>query len=61
MIEYVLRRILLMVPTLFGISIIVFLIVNMVPGGPVEQAIQRMNLALGWGEAAGLGGVGVFP
>ncbi|MBI2566793.1 MAG: ABC transporter permease subunit [Candidatus Schekmanbacteria bacterium] len=53
MIEYILRRIMLMLPTLLGISIVVFFIVQMVPGGPVEQAIQRMR-------GAGAGGGGAF-
>lgn len=57
MIEYVIRRFLLMIPTLFGISLLVFLLVNMVPGGPVEQAIQRMRGASrGGGEGGSFGG-----
>ncbi|MFN7975455.1 MAG: ABC transporter permease subunit [Acidobacteriota bacterium] len=58
MLEYVVRRILLMLPTLFGISLVVFLLVNFVPGGPVEQAIQRMRGAGRGGEAGGLAGGG---
>jgi microcin C transport system permease protein len=41
---YILRRLLLMIPTLFGISLVVFGLVQVVPGGPVEQAIQRMKM-----------------
>jgi microcin C transport system permease protein len=48
---YVLRRLLLMIPTLFGISLIVFFLVQIVPGGPVEQAIQRMRMGGSNGEA----------
>ena len=56
MIEYIIRRIVLMVPTLIGISLVVFVLVNMVPGGPVEQAIQRMRGAGSGGESGGLSG-----
>ncbi len=40
---YILRRILLMIPTLFGIMAISFLVIQFAPGGPVEQAIARMS------------------
>ncbi|MEQ8857872.1 MAG: microcin C ABC transporter permease YejB [Pseudomonadales bacterium] len=36
---YVLRRLLLIVPTLLGIMVINFVIVQFAPGGPVEQAL----------------------
>ncbi len=41
--EYLLKRFLLIFPTLFGITIACFLVMQMVPGGPVEQAIQRIK------------------
>ena len=40
---YILRRLLLMIPTVFGIMAISFLVVQFAPGGPVEQAIANMN------------------
>ena len=40
---YILRRLLLMIPTLLGIMIISFVITQFAPGGPVEQAIARMQ------------------
>lgn len=40
---YFIRRFLLIPPTLFGITIIVFLITRVVPGGPVERAIMEMQ------------------
>jgi microcin C transport system permease protein len=43
MIIYFIRRLLLILPTLFGISIVCFFLVNIIPGGPVEQAIQQMK------------------
>ena len=39
MLQYCLKRILLFFPTLFGIILITFLIIQVVPGGPVEQMI----------------------
>ncbi len=40
---YVLRRVLLMIPTLFGIMAVAFLVIQFAPGGPVEQAIARLS------------------
>jgi microcin C transport system permease protein len=38
---YILRRLLLIIPTLIGVMLINFVITQFVPGGPVEQAILR--------------------
>ena len=38
--DYFLRRLLLIPPTLLGITIIVFVITRLVPGGPLERAIM---------------------
>ncbi len=38
---YILRRLLLIIPTLIGIMVINFTLVQFLPGGPVEQAIAR--------------------
>ncbi|MCU9850193.1 microcin C ABC transporter permease YejB [Defluviimonas sp. WL0024] len=40
---YILRRLLLMIPTLFGIMLINFTLTQFVPGGPVEQIIARLE------------------
>jgi len=40
---YILRRLLLMIPTLLGIMIVSFIIVQFAPGGPVEQVIAQMS------------------
>ena len=40
---YILRRLLLIVPTLLGIMVINFALVQFVPGGPVEQVIAQMQ------------------
>jgi len=42
-IEYILRRLLFMIPTLFGITLVVFFIINLAPGSPIEQKIQQMQ------------------
>ncbi|KQZ50429.1 microcin ABC transporter permease [Rhizobium sp. Root149] len=40
---YILRRILLMIPTMIGIMGISFLVVQFAPGGPVEQVIAQLQ------------------
>jgi microcin C transport system permease protein len=39
--RYLLRRLLLIVPTLFGVMVINFVIVQFAPGGPVEQILAQ--------------------
>ncbi len=34
----------MMIPTLFGITILSFVIINMAPGGPIEQKLQAMRM-----------------
>ncbi len=41
MAAYILRRILLMIPTILGIMFISFVVVQFAPGGPVEQVIAQ--------------------
>ena len=43
MTAYIVRRLLLIIPTLFGIMLINFVIVQTAPGGPVEQAIAQLT------------------
>ena len=43
MIAYSIRRILLMIPTLFAIILVNFVIVQAAPGGPVEQLISQLK------------------
>lgn len=53
MFHYLLRRLFLMIPTLFGVTIIVFCIINLAPGSPVEQKLQQMRFSgAGGNEAA---------
>ena len=50
MLAYIARRLLLIIPTLLGILLINFLIIQAAPGGPVEQTIARLE---GFDAAAG--------
>ncbi|MBY0292880.1 MAG: microcin C ABC transporter permease YejB [Alphaproteobacteria bacterium] len=43
MISYLIRRLLLIIPTLFGIMVINFIIIQAAPGGPVEQMIAKIR------------------
>ena len=53
---YILRRLLLVIPTIFGIMVINFALTQFVPGGPIEQIIARME---GTGDVfAGISGGG---
>jgi microcin C transport system permease protein len=40
---YIIRRLLLMIPTLFGIMLISFIVVQFAPGGPVERVIAQLS------------------
>lgn len=50
MLAYILRRLLLIIPTLFGILLINFIIIQAAPGGPVEQMLAKLE---GFDAAAG--------
>jgi microcin C transport system permease protein len=61
---YVLRRLLLIVPTLFGILLVNFILVQFMPGGPVEQVLaelQQEGNALDRISGGGGGGGGAEP
>jgi microcin C transport system permease protein len=47
---YFARRLLLVVPTFIGITLVVFVIMHFVPGGPVERQIMRFQMAAAGGE-----------
>jgi microcin C transport system permease protein len=55
MLVYILRRLVLIVPTLLIILLVNFVIIQAAPGGPVEQAIARLQ-GLGGGAVGGSGG-----
>lgn len=52
MLVYLIRRILLLIPTFLGITLITFVIINLAPGSPVEQKLQAMR----FGNQGGGGG-----
>src|SRR5713226_1704906 len=43
MTAYIIRRILFMIPTLFGIMLVSFAVVQFAPGGPVERIIAQLS------------------
>ena len=53
MAEYFLRRLLIMVPTLLGITLVTFVIINLAPGGPIEEMLREIR----FGAAGGSGGI----
>ncbi|MBI4082305.1 MAG: ABC transporter permease subunit [Candidatus Lambdaproteobacteria bacterium] len=55
---YIVKRLLLMVPTLFGIVLVTFLVLQLVPGGPVERMLAQLR---GHGEQLGEAGGGAAP
>ena len=55
--SYILKRMLLMIPTLLGVLLITFIVIQFVPGGPVEQMVAQLQ---GRDSAAGeVGGGGM--
>ncbi|WP_413559596.1 ABC transporter permease subunit [Bdellovibrio sp. HCB209] len=53
MFVYLIRRLLLMIPTFFGITVVTFVLINLAPGSPIEQKLQAIRFGAG---AAGGGG-----
>ena len=43
MFAYIIRRLVLIIPTLVGIMVLNFFIVQIAPGGPVEQVIAQLS------------------
>ena len=52
--DYIIRRLLLMIPTFIGITLVTFLLCQFVPGGPIDQL--KLQLAGRAGEAGAGGG-----
>src|ERR1041384_3083281 len=40
---YIIRRLLFMIPTMFGVMLVAFVVVQFAPGGPVEQVIAKLT------------------
>ena len=49
---YILKRLLLMIPTLVGVLTITFVVIQFVPGGPVEQMVSQLQGRNAVGEGA---------
>lgn len=52
MTAYFIRRLFLVIPTFFGVTLLVFMITRLVPGGPVDEILQQLQLAGGEGSGA---------
>ena len=48
---YILKRILLMLPTLFGVLLLTFVVIQFVPGGPVEQYLSEARRGAGLSQS----------
>ncbi len=58
--DYFLRRLLLVIPTLLGVTIIVFAVTRLVPGGPLERAImESQQMDAGGGSSSQAAGQGM--
>jgi microcin C transport system permease protein len=55
---YIIRRLLMMIPTLFGIMVLNFLIVQAAPGGPVERMVAQLTNITSTDATARISGTG---
>lgn len=53
---YILKRLLLMIPTLLGVLLVTFVVIQFVPGGPVEQMVAQLQGRSTGGEGAAAAG-----
>ncbi len=58
MFAYILKRFLLMFPTLLGVLLLTFVVMQFVPGGPVEQYLAEAKAGTAGGGGAEGGGMG---
>ena len=58
MAAYILKRLLLMIPTLFGVLLLTFVVIQFVPGGPVELMVSQLQGRDSGGEGAAATGAG---
>jgi microcin C transport system permease protein len=57
---YVVKRLLLMLPTLLGVLLLTFAVIQFVPGGPVEQMVAQLEGRDSGGESAAAGAAGGY-
>jgi len=55
---YLVRRLFAILPTLFGITLVAFVIINLAPGSPIEQKLQAMRFSALQADHGGGGGGG---
>ena len=55
---YIFKRLLLMIPTLLGVLLLTFVVIQFVPGGPVEQMVSQLQGRDTGGEGAAASGAG---
>jgi len=60
MTAYIFKRLLLMIPTLFGVLLITFAVTQFVPGGPVEQLVHQLQHGGRDGGEASAGAEGMY-
>jgi microcin C transport system permease protein len=53
---YLVRRVFALIPTLFGITLVAFVIINLAPGSPIEQKLQALRFGGIQSESHGGGG-----
>ncbi|HSV60214.1 MAG TPA: ABC transporter permease subunit [Variovorax sp.] len=58
MASYIFKRLLLMLPTLLGVLLLTFVVIQFVPGGPVEQMVAQLQGRDAGGEGAAAAGAG---
>ena len=58
MTNYIFKRLFLMIPTLLGVLLMTFVIIQFVPGGPVEQYLAQAKEGVKSGQSAEGGGTG---
>jgi len=58
--RYILRRLLLAIPTFIGITLVCFALIHVVPGGPIEERLRAMRSMEG-GEGGARGGAAGAP
>jgi len=57
MVDYFLRRLLIIVPTFIGITMVTFVIVNLAPGGPIEQLLRDIRFGASMAGAEQMGSI----
>ncbi len=58
MASYIIKRLMLMIPTLLGVLLMTFAVIQFVPGGPVEQMVAQLQGRDSGGEGAATSGAG---